>query len=95
MWTLANDYNFKVDSSLIGAFGNINPLELTSDVLDSWTELSKLEKTTFKIIPHMLLVIQHVRKQYEAVKPYLPVINDLRNPALKKDHWKRLKEIIQ
>jgi dynein heavy chain len=36
-----------------------------------------------------------VRKQYESVKPYLPVINDLLNPALKKEHWKRLKEIIK
>ena len=53
-----------------------------------------MEKTTFKIVQHMLLVIQHVRRQYEDVKPYLPVINDLLNPALKKRHWRHLKEMI-
>jgi len=63
-------------------------------VLESWNELFKLEKTTFKIIPHMLLVTNYVRRLYEEFKPYLPIINDLRNPSLKKRHFKRLSELI-
>lgn len=32
----------------------------------------------------MYIVTQSIRKMYESFKPYLPLINDLRNPALKK-----------
>jgi len=32
----------------------------------------------------MYLVTQNVRKLYEEFKPFLPLINDLRNPSLKK-----------
>lgn len=39
----------------------------------------------------MLLVTTEVRKLYESFKPYLPVINDLRNPALKKRHLTKFK----
>jgi dynein heavy chain len=62
--------------------------------MEAWNELSKLEKTTFKIVPHILLVCTYVRKLYEEFKPYLPVINDLRNPSLKKRHFKRLNELL-
>ncbi len=63
-------------------------------MLESWNELFKLEKTVFKIVPHMLLVTNYVRRLYEEFKPYLPVINDLRNPSLKKRHFKRLSELL-
>lgn len=61
---------------------------------EGWNELFKLEKTTFKIVQHMLMVTSSIRKMYEEFKPYLPLINDLRNPALKKRHWKRLSELV-
>ena len=71
---------------MTGALGSIDRDQLTTDVIESWNELFKLEKNTFKLIPHMLLVATEVRKLYESFKPYLPLINDLRNPALKKRH---------
>ena len=36
-----------------------------------------------------------IRKLYEEFKPYLPLINDLRNPALKKQHWVSLTHILK
>jgi dynein heavy chain len=36
-----------------------------------------------------------IRKLYEEFKPYLPLINDLRNPALKKQHWVSLNQILK
>lgn len=42
----------------------------------------------------MLEVTKEVRSKYEEFKPYLPLINDLRNPSLKKRHWKKIEEII-
>lgn len=32
---------------------NVDRDQLTQDVTEAWTELFKLEKTIFKIIPHM------------------------------------------
>jgi dynein heavy chain len=67
---------------------------LTSEVIDAWNELFKLEKSTFKLIPHMYQVTSEIRKMYESFKPFLPVINDLRNPALKKRHLTKFKEFL-
>ena len=61
-------------------------------MLDAWKDLLSMEKGTFKIIPHMMMVTQHIRKLYENFKPYLPLINDLRNPGLKKRHLKIISE---
>lgn len=36
-----------------------------------------------------------IRKLYEDFKPYLPLINDLRNPALKKQHWVSLTALLK
>ncbi len=75
-----------------GALGSIDRDQLTTDVIDAWNELFKLEKNNFKLIQHMLIVTTDIKKKYESFKPYLPVINDMRNPALKKRHLKKIKE---
>ena len=38
--------------------------ELNSFILDSWTELFKLEKTTFRPIMHMLALTKEVKLRY-------------------------------
>jgi dynein heavy chain len=43
----------------------------------------------------MLKVTTAVRKEFEKFKPYLPLINDLRNPALKQRHWTQLAVIMK
>lgn len=43
----------------------------------------------------MYIVTQSIRKMYESFKPYLPLINDLRNPALKKQHWGSITNILK
>jgi dynein heavy chain len=70
-----------------GSLNMINREQLTKEILESWDELFKLEKGIFKSIPHMKDLTQKVKKQYENFKPYLPIINDLRNPCLEKRHW--------
>ena len=42
----------------------------------------------------MLDVTKSVRSSFEEFKPKLPLINDLRNPALKKRHWEKIAQII-
>ena len=41
----------------------------------------------------MLDVTRNGKKLFEDFKPYLPVINDIRNPSLKKRHWVKLTEL--
>jgi dynein heavy chain len=36
-----------------------------------------------------------VRRVYEAFKPNLPLINDLRNPNLRASHWQRINNAIR
>ena len=50
VWTIGRDYNFKILSALSGPLTGINRDEFTNDVIESWNELYKLEKTTFKIV---------------------------------------------
>ncbi|CAD8148668.1 unnamed protein product [Paramecium octaurelia] len=95
VWALGRDYYFKIPPALSGPLNNIDRDQLTQDVTEAWTELFKLEKTTFKIIPHMYQVTMAIRKLYEDFKPYLPLINDLRNPALKKQHWVSLTALLK
>ena len=62
-------------------------------MITAWQDLFRLEKGTFKSVIHMLDVTRYGKKLYEEFKPYLPLINDIRNPSLKKRHWVKLTEI--
>lgn len=90
VWGLARDAYFKLPQILTSPLNSIDRDTVTSEVLESWKDLFKLEKTTFKFITHMLKVTTAVRKEFEKFKPFLPLINDLRNPALKNRHWQQL-----
>ena len=95
VWDLARNSYFKLPQILGSALNSIDRDGVTQEVLDSWKELFKLEKTTFKLVHHMLKVTTAVRKEFEKFKPYLPLINDLRNPALKTRHWEQLLHIMK
>lgn len=95
MWALGRDYFFKIPPTLNGPLINVDRDQITQEVQEAWTELFKLEKSTFKIVQHMYIVTQHIRKLYEEFKPNLPLIIDLRNPALKKQHWITLSQILK
>lgn len=68
---------------------------ITKEIQESWEELYKLEKNEFKQEVHMKKLTQTVRLQYEGFKPYLPLINDLRNPCMEKANWKALNNVIE
>lgn len=90
VWGYARDAYFKLPQIVTSNLNSIDRDTVTNEVLESWKDLFKLEKTTFKLVPHILKVATTVRKEYEKFKPYLPLINDLRNPALKNRHWQKL-----
>lgn len=56
VWGLARDSYFKLPQILTSNLNQIDRESVTSEVLESWKDLFKLEKTTFKLVPHMLKV---------------------------------------
>ena len=95
VWTLALNSFLKLPQYLSDNLVSLNSEALTNEVVESWKDLFKMEKTTFKLVPHLLKVTTAVRKEYEKFKPYLPLINDLRNQALKPRHWTQLSFIMK
>lgn len=42
----------------------------------------------------MLKLCKEMRQKYSELKPYLPLINDLKNPSLKNRHWVNILKIL-
>ena len=57
--------------------------EFTNQIMDSYSELVRLEKTVFKNITHIYEVTVATREMYATYRPYLSLINDLLNPHMK------------
>lgn len=93
-WQYAQDCDYKYPQIMVSAIGSVDRDALTKDVMDTWTDLGKLASNEFKILPHMLRLTTILRKSYAELKPYLPVISDLKNPGLKSRHWKEIIDIL-
>jgi len=61
VWNLAIDYSIRVMDVMNGPIFSVDRDQITQEIIESWNELFKLEKQTFKLIPHMLQVTQTVR----------------------------------
>ena len=61
IWYAARDYKYKIPNDLNRSMINIERDEITSFILDTSVDLFKLEKVTFKTVPHMLLLAKDVR----------------------------------
>jgi dynein heavy chain len=94
VWTLAREYEVLIPNIMDGQLNGIDRDQITKDVIEAIQDLFMLEKKIFKTIPHMMIVSQNIRKKYETFQPNLPIINNIRNPALRKRHWKRLSEML-
>jgi len=63
--------------------------------MDSWTDLGKLGSNAFKVVPHMNHLCKTLRDQYATLKPFIPVISDLKNPGLKNRHWNEIIKVLK
>ena len=61
VWSLAIEYHIRVMDVLNGPLASVDRDAVTQEVIESWNELFKLEKQTFKLVPHMLTLAQTVR----------------------------------
>jgi len=61
VWNLAIEYHIRVMDVLNGPIFSVDREAITTEIIESWNELFKLEKQVFKLVPHMLQVTQTVR----------------------------------
>lgn len=93
VWGLAKQYQITIPNIMKGPLSSLNREQIMQEIQEAWSDLLALEKNEFKVVTHMLELTRQVRRQYESFKPYIPLINDLRNPDLRTRHWKKLSEI--
>ena len=63
VWIYARNYYFKEQDTMNNPLNSVDRESLTQEISESWAELNKLEKTVFKIIPHMYIVTLNVKKK--------------------------------
>jgi len=61
VWSLAHEYHLKIPNIMNGPLSSVDKDTITNEIIEAWNDLFKLEKQTFKIVPHMYQVTQTVR----------------------------------
>ena len=74
VWNLAIDYSIRVMDVMNGPIFSVDRDAITQEIIESWNELFKLEKQTFKLIPHMLQVTQTVRLLVMSIERFFILI---------------------
>ena len=70
---------------------NIDAEQLESNLSNAFKTIHKCVKH-FKEIRGCLDVATDVKSQIEAFKPYVPLIQGLRNPGMRQRHWEQLSQ---
>ncbi|KAJ3214893.1 Dynein heavy chain 1, axonemal [Dinochytrium kinnereticum] len=91
LWLTANDWMKWRNVWLHGSFIELNAEDVEKNLTNAWRVMFKSVKH-FKQIPGCLNVATQVKDEMEEFKPYLPLIQALRNPGMRDRHWDRLSE---
>ncbi|KAJ3111551.1 Dynein heavy chain 1, axonemal [Phlyctochytrium bullatum] len=91
LWLTANDWIKWRNQWLHGSFLDLNAEDVEKSLMNAWRVMFKSVKH-FKQIPGCLEVATQVKDEMEEFKPYLPLIQALRNPGMRDRHWDRLSE---
>ncbi|XP_048578532.1 dynein axonemal heavy chain 1-like isoform X2 [Nematostella vectensis] len=89
MWLTASDWQKWHDSWMNDPLTTIDAEQLEQNVNNSFKTIFKCYKH-FKEIPACQQVAYEVREKIEAFKPYIPLIQGLRNPGMRSRHWEQL-----
>ena len=89
LWTAASDWTRWFDTWMNDSFNAIDPELLEKQVNDCFRTFHKSVKT-FKDVPGVLDVASSYRNKVDDFKPYIPLIQGLRNPGMRIRHWDQL-----
>ncbi|GAA6221830.1 dynein heavy chain 1, axonemal-like [Lates japonicus] len=94
LWATTSDWLRWHESWLNDPLSSIDPEQLERNVADAHKTMHKCIKQ-FKDIPDCQMVATLIRNKIEDFRPYIPLIQGLRNPGMRSRHWEMLSERIQ
>lgn len=93
LWTTASDWVKWKNSWLHGKFTDLDAEEVEKNLTNGFRTAFKAVKQ-FKTFPGVLNVATTIKDEMDDFKPYVPLIQALRNPGMRDRHWDRLSEEI-
>ncbi|OCT85694.1 dynein heavy chain 1, axonemal [Xenopus laevis] len=94
LWTTASDWMRWNESWMNDPLTTIDAEQLEKNVTESYKVMHKCIKQ-FRDIPACQEVAQDIKGRIEEFRPYIPLIQGLRNPGMRNRHWELLSEQIQ
>ncbi|XP_059505480.1 dynein axonemal heavy chain 1 [Stegostoma tigrinum] len=94
LWTTTSDWLRWYDSWMNDPLTTIDAEQIEKNVIESYKTLHRCTKY-FKDIPGLAEVAVKIRSMVESFKPYIPLIQALRNPGMRNRHWEMISEQIQ
>ncbi|KAH0630033.1 hypothetical protein JD844_012597 [Phrynosoma platyrhinos] len=94
LWTTASDWLRWAESWMNDPLSAIDAEQLEKNVNESFKTMHKCVKQ-FKEIPACQDVAMEIRGKIEEFRPYIPLIQGLRNPGMRNRHWEMLSEEIK
>ncbi|XP_078270493.1 dynein axonemal heavy chain 1 [Rhinoraja longicauda] len=94
LWTTTSDWLRWHESWMNDPLHTIDAEQIERNVIDAYKTVHRCTKF-FKDIPGLSEVAARIRFMIEDFKPYIPLIQALRNPGMRNRHWENLSEQIQ
>nr|XP_061814136.1 dynein axonemal heavy chain 1-like [Nerophis lumbriciformis] len=94
LWTTTYDWINRHESWLNDPLTSIDPELLERNVTGAQDTMNKCIKQ-FKDNPDCKSVASHIRAKIEEFRPYVPLVQGLRNPGMRMHHWESLSETIE
>ena len=94
MWLTASDWQKWYDSWMNDPLTTIDAEQLEQNVNNAFKTVFKCVKH-FKEIPACQEVAMEVKEKIENFKPYIPLIQGLRNPGMRSRHWEQVRRRIR
>jgi len=93
MWNITRDYNYHYPQWTTGPIADLDRDKLMEEVNTSIEKLKKSIGSDFLTDPKTQQIASITLQHFIDFKPMLPLIYDLRNPAMQKRHWEALKSL--
>ncbi|XP_063071051.1 dynein axonemal heavy chain 1 [Engraulis encrasicolus] len=93
LWTTTSDWLRWQESWMTDPLSTIDPEQLERNVNEAFKVMHKCVKQ-FKDIPACCDVAMEIRAKIEDFRPFIPLIQGLRNPGMRSRHWQVLSEHI-
>ncbi|CAG5113648.1 Oidioi.mRNA.OKI2018_I69.chr2.g7738.t1.cds [Oikopleura dioica] len=91
LWSAGSDWSRWSDTWFNDSLSGIDPELLEKQVDECFRTFHKAQKS-FKDVPAVLNVASNFKQSVEAFKPYVPLIQGLRNQGMRIRHWEQLSE---